>query len=393
MAIRFTCTCGKELQAREEHAGRTTRCPACGTEQVIPGSTTENVQSQREPGARREFTEEDTNVRAERAAPSGGRRRNEEEEDDFEERRDRPVAKGTSGKAWASLILGIMSFGCTLITGIPAVVLGIWSLSNIGSSQGRLKGTGLAISGIILGALGSLLIGPALLIAVLIPAVQKVREAAGRITSTNNLRQIGLAMHNYNDTHGHIPPGNFKAQFPVGGALTANYGNKGLSWRVALLPYLEQDNLYNEFHLDEPWDSPHNKTLLTRIPKIYQHPSADPVKTAAGFTHYRAFVGPGTAFDPTAGHNIKIPDDFPDGVGNTLLVVEAADPIEWTRPETEDFQYEPSKPLPKLGAFWTSGTAALMGDATVQFLKKDISEQTLRALITRNGNDVIGPDF
>jgi hypothetical protein len=229
MAIRFTCTRGKELQAREEHSGRTTRCPACGTEQVISGSTAENVQSQSEPGARREFTEEDTNVRAERGATPGGRQRNMEEDDDFEERRDRPVAKGTSGKAWASLILGIMSFGCTVITGIPAIVLGIWSLSNIGSSQGRLKGNGLATSGIVLGAVGSLIAGPALLIALFIPAVQRVRGSAEQIISSNNLRQIGIAMHNYNDSHGHIPPGNCKAQFPVGGPLTANYGNKGLS--------------------------------------------------------------------------------------------------------------------------------------------------------------------
>jgi hypothetical protein len=285
-----------------------------------------------------------------------------------------------------------MSFGCTLLTGIPAVILGIWSLVNISSSQGRLKGNGLAISGIVLGALGSLLIGPALLIGLLLPAVQKVRDAATRMQSSNNLKQIGLAMHNYNDTYGYIPPGNFKVPAP-GAPLTANYGNNGLSWRVALLPFLEEESLYKQFHLDEPWDSPHNKTLLTRMPKIYQHPNADSVKTAAGFTYYRAFVGAGTAFDPTAGHNLKMPADFPDGLPSTILVVEAADPIEWTRPETEDFQYEPSKPLPKLGAFWTSGTAALMGDATVQFLKKDISEQTLRALITRNGNDVVGPDF
>jgi hypothetical protein len=391
MAIRFTCACGKELQAREEHAGRKTQCPQCGAEQVIPGSTSENVQSQREPGSRREFTEKDTNVRANPAAPPGGRRRNAEEEDEFEERRERPVAKGTSGKAWASLILGVLSFGCTLITGIPAIILGIWSLVNISSSQGRLKGNGLAISGIVLGALGSLLIGPALLIAILVPAVQKVREAAARITSSNNLKQIGLAMHNYNDTFGYIPAGNCKAQFPAG-PMTSNYGNKGLSWRVALLPFLGENLLYQQFHLDEPWDSPHNKTLLTRIPKVYQHP-ADPVKTAAGFTYYRVFVGPGTAFDPTAGHNLRMPDDFPDGLPKTLLVVEAADPIEWTRPETEDFEYAPNKPLPKLGAFWTGGTAAAMGDASVPFLKKDISEQTLRALITRNGNDVIGPDF
>jgi hypothetical protein len=197
-------------------------------------------------------------------------------------------------------------------------------------------------------------------------------------------------MHNYNDTYRSLPPDNIK-----GGPNIANYGKPGLSWRVALLPYLEQDNLYKQFHLDEPWDSPHNMTLLKQIPKVYQHPGGDSNKTAAGFTYYRVFVGPGTAFDPTAGHNIRIPADFSDGTANTLLVVEAAEPIEWTRPEPEtgDFQYSPTKPLPKLGGIWSSGFNVLLADASTRYAKKDISEKTLRALITRNGNDVVGPDF
>jgi type II secretory pathway pseudopilin PulG len=271
------------------------------------------------------------------------------------------------------------------------------SLREIGASEGRLKGHGLAISGIVLGAIGSLLVAPvfiiAILIGLLVPAVQKVREAAARIQSSNNLKQIAMAMHNYNDAFGHIPPGNVKAAGP-GGAVVPNYGNPGLSWRVALLPYLEQDDLYKQFRLDEPWDSAHNKALLTKMPKVYAHANADPAKTAAGFTHYRAFVGPGTAFDPTAGR-VKLPLDFPDGTTNTLLVVEAADPIEWTRPETDDFQVAPNKPLPKLANFWSTGTAAAFADGSVHMLPKGISEQTLRAVITRNGNgnDIVGPDF
>jgi hypothetical protein len=203
-------------------------------------------------------------------------------------------------------------------------------------------------------------------------------------------------MSNHNEEYGSIPPGNCKALAP-GGRLVANYGNNGLSWRVALLPYIGEDSLFEQFHLDEPWDSPHNKKLLTRIPKAYQYPadadsSADAAKTAAGFTYYRAFVGPGTAFDPTAGPDLNLQRDFPDGEANTILVVEAADPIEWTRPETADFQYAPNKPLPNLGAR-SRDSIATMGDGSVHFLNKDITEQTLRALITRNGNDVIGPDF
>jgi hypothetical protein len=371
MIIRFSCSCGKELQARDEHARGTTRCPDCGAEQVIPCATSERIQASPEPAVLRRYREA--------------------EQDDFEKRPLRQGPTGTSSKAWASLNLGVASFVFTLLTGVPAIIVGIWSLVNISRSHGRLKGSGLAITGIVLGLIGSLM-GPAVLTALLLRAEQKVREAAAQIQSANNLHQIGLTMLNHNEEFGYIPPGNCKATAP-NGPMMGNYGNNGLSWRVALLPFLDQDSLYEQFHLDEPWDSPHNKTLLTRIPKVYQHPNADPEMTAAGLTYYRAFVGPGTAFDPSAGHNIRMPVDFPDGLPTTLLVVESSEPIEWTRPESVDFHYDPSKPLPKLGAFWSSGTVALMGDASTHLLKKDISEQTLRALITRNGKDPIGPDF
>jgi hypothetical protein len=288
------------------------------------------------------------------------------------------------------LILGIMTPGCNLLTGIPAIILAIMSLRDIGASGERLRGRGIAIAGIVVSVLGMLFAFPALLIALMLPAVQKVREASARIQSANNLQQIGLAMHNYNSTFQSLPADNVKAG--PGGALAANYGKPGLSWRVALLPYLGEDLLYKQFHLNEPWDSPHNTTLLTRIPKVYQHPNGDSSKTAAGFTYYRVFVGPQTAFDPTAGHPIHLPGDFPDGTADTLLVVEAAEPIEWTRPETSEFEYGLNKPLPKLGIF-SSGFNVLLADGSTRYAQKNISETTLRALITRNGGDVVGPDF
>jgi DNA-directed RNA polymerase subunit M/transcription elongation factor TFIIS len=395
MAIRFSCQCGQELQARDEHVGRKTRCPRCGAEQIIPDSTAEKIQSHPETPAqagRQEVSEEDENVQAHPDAPPRARRRDSADEDDFEERRDRPVRTGTSGKAWVSLILGLAScVGCTLIAGVPAVIFGIWSLGNISASHGRLKGHGLAITGIVLGVLGSLLIGPALLIALLLPAVQKVREASARIQSTNNLKQIGLAFHNHNDTFQSLPPGNFQVAGP-NAPKTANYGKPGLSWRVALLPYLEEDALYRQFHLNEPWDSPHNITVLTRMPKVYAHPAADKAKTAAGFTHYRAFTGPHTLFDPTLPGGARIPASFPDGTATTIFVVEAADPVEWTKPD--DLPFEVGRPLPKLGAFYADGSSlALMGDASVHRVDRSTSEITLRAAITRDGGELLGPDW
>ena len=80
----------------------------------------------------------------------------------------------------------------------------------------------------------------------------------------NNLKQIGLAMHNYHDVHRTLPP-----------AYHADASDRPLlSWRVLILPYLEQDALYREFHLNEPWDSDHNKKLIERIPAVYQSPGS-----------------------------------------------------------------------------------------------------------------------
>src|SRR5262249_54155708 len=91
----------------------------------------------------------------------------------------------------------------------------------------------------------------------LMPAVQKVRMAAGNAQGQNNLKQIALAMHNYNDAYNGKLPAH---------AIYSKDGKKPLlSWRVAILPFIEQDNLYQQFHLDEPWDSEHNKKLIPML--------------------------------------------------------------------------------------------------------------------------------
>jgi hypothetical protein len=211
----------------------------------------------------------------------------------------------------------------------------------------------------------------------LVQSVQRVRSAAARTQSANNLKQIALAMHNYHDTYGAFPP-------------HAIYGKDGkplLSWRVQILPFIEQDNLYKQFHLDEPWDSPHNKKLLEGMPKVYAVP-VDEKATKAHETHYLGFVGKGAFFNGKKGIPIAA---ITDGTSNTILVVEAAKSVPWTKPD--DLPFEAGKPLPKLGAFWPNGFQAAFCDGSVRMLRKDLKEATLRALITINGGEVIADDF
>jgi prepilin-type processing-associated H-X9-DG protein len=193
----------------------------------------------------------------------------------------------------------------------------------------------------------------------------------GRTKSQNNLHQIGLAILVYEDVQKRLPPR----------VVYSPDGKPLYSWRVLLLPYLEEKSLYEDFHLDEPWDSPHNNQLLSRIPPIYVAPTNR--EEPLGVTHYQAFAGTGTGFEDS--QPIRLPDDFPDGTTKTLLVVEAANPIPWTKPE--DLVYEPDKPLPPLGRLYEAGFNAAFADGSVRLIPRQTKEEVIRALITRNGHE------
>jgi hypothetical protein len=210
-------------------------------------------------------------------------------------------------------------------------------------------------------------------------AVQKVRAAAARTQSSNNLKQIALAMHNYSDTMG--------GQMPAQATYDKN-GKPLLSWRVMILPYIEQQNLYNQFHMDEPWDSEHNKKLLARMPTTYASPG-DEKSAKAHATHYLGFVGKGAFFEGKKG--LRFPAEFVDGTSNTIMIVEATKAVPWTKPE--DLPYDAGKPLPKLGMPGASGFNASMCDGSVRFISRKVKETTLRNAITRNDGNPLGDDF
>jgi hypothetical protein len=216
----------------------------------------------------------------------------------------------------------------------------------------------------------------------LIDAVLKVRNTAGRISSMNNLKQLALAIFNYNDVNQHA---NEVTQHFPSAAVYDKSGKPLLSWRVLLLPYIEQDALYKEFHLDEPWDSDHNKKLLEKMPALFAAGDEQALKNHE--THYQAIVGKGAIFDGKKGVSAA---DITDGRSNTILLVEAKKAVPWTKPD--DVPFDAGKLVPKLGGLFDGIFNAAMADGSVHSFPLTIKEEKLRALITRNGGEVIEPE-
>jgi hypothetical protein len=212
--------------------------------------------------------------------------------------------------------------GVVLVTalGLTSLLLNGWAILDIW----RRKASGYILAG--LGILGALLVIDTEY------GVYWVQEATSRRESvSHNLHQLGWAMFAYAEKHGNLPP-------------QAVYGRDGrplLSWRVLLLPYLEEEELYAGFRLDEPWDSPHNIALLPRMPRVFASPGYD---VEPYTTFYQVFVGPGAAFEGTRG--LRPDRDFPDGLAGTILATVAGDPVPWTKPS--DLAVDEGEILPRL---------------------------------------------
>ncbi len=216
-----------------------------------------------------------------------------------------------------------------------------------------------------------------LFLPLLINPLQKVRS--GRPWASQQLKNLALAMHYYDDIHHRLPPA----------AIFGEHGEPLLSWRVLILPYLndpEMQALFDRFKLDEPWDSPHNMELLAAMPKVYTvGPGA---KQEKYHTYVQAFVGKGTAFEGTQG--CRLHEDFPDGASNTILLVEGGPLVPWTKPQ--DIPYAADQPLPNLATVRQGGFYAGYADGSAHWINDKFPETTIRALITRNGGEKI-PNF
>jgi hypothetical protein len=205
------------------------------------------------------------------------------------------------------------------------------------------------------------------------------RASAGRMQSTNNLKQIALAMHNYHDTY---------RKFPAAASLSKD-GKPLLSWRVKILPFIEESALYDQFKHDEPWDSEHNKKLIDKMPRVYLDP-AHPQLAKDGKTTYVLPVGEKSPFGGKDGVFIA---NITDGTSNTLMTVDV--PVEnavvWTKPD--DWNFNPEKPGAGLLDGKRKNFLASFCDGSVRTLPADIDLSDLRRLVQMNDGEVISKQY
>ncbi|MEI7685750.1 MAG: DUF1559 domain-containing protein [Planctomycetota bacterium] len=190
---------------------------------------------------------------------------------------------------------------------------------------------------------------------------------AKKMAPLDNALTIATGMLNYHQNYKKFPDAKTK---------------DGLSWRVSLLPYIEQDDLYKKFKLDEPWDSEHNKMLLEEMPKVYEHPDRP---APPGYTYFRVFVGSegSTIFDTDGRAKVTL-KQFPDRADKTLSFVEAETAVPWTK--FDELVFASDAPLPKLGVNGQFLASMVIG--RVMWFR-NLPPDVLKALITTNGGETV----
>ncbi|HUY90798.1 MAG TPA: DUF1559 domain-containing protein [Pirellulales bacterium] len=223
----------------------------------------------------------------------------------------------------------------------------------------------------------------AILVALLLPAQATNCTGRRRSQCTNNLKQIGLALHNYNSAYGCFPP-----------VCTTDENGKPMhSWRVLILPFMEQRELYDRYDFNEPWNGPHNALLANEMPPVFRCPN-DTANPGAN-TDYVAVVGPETIWQPDQSTTFR---DIEDGSSSTIAVIEASGAgIHWMEPRDLPFaalakRVNP-KPGPGISSMHPGAVLAVFADGHTQSIDEGISLEQLKALFTKAGGEAIDDDF
>jgi hypothetical protein len=216
-----------------------------------------------------------------------------------------------------------------------------------------------------------------------IRGVMDARRAAMRAQCLGNLSQIGLALHNYHEVFGCFPP-----------AYLADANGKPMhSWRVLILPFIEQTVLYNSYKFAEPWDGPNNRLLFDRMPAIFACPNrrGDVRFAPSRWTSYVAVMGPETVFPGPRSASLQ---DIADGASRTILLVEVADAdLCWLEPRDLDASRLAAGVNAAIGPSLSSrdgpGAYALFGDGRGRWISNGTAAKVLEALSTRAVGEVV----
>lgn len=392
--ITFRCPCGKTLKVKEERAGAKVKCPECDKVLRVPDIHGNKEKSGPAPPAlktRPKPADHEGPAEAERI-PYRSRR------DDGDE--DRTFARQQrSGNRWNKKTVAIIAGGAGLLV-LVAVLLLVVSTSASGSVAGKyvlvtepnlhveLMGDGTFVTNYLqklpkgkyridgnrinlyseLESDEGKIVGKYIVfhnktfckpehLSAAVAEIAKGEggtEEAGEERLCKNLKQVALAMHSFHNSHKRFP----SPAEPL------------LSWRVAILEFIGDTPLYKQFKMDEPWDGPTNIKLLEKMPKAFQPVGSQ--KTKSGHTFLQLVTGPGTAY-PTAKSTAQIPRSFLDGTSNTILIVETAEAVPWTKPA--DFSIDVSNLnqgfVPKLGHFSPNGFYAVLADGNVAFINSN----------------------
>jgi len=231
----------------------------------------------------------------------------------------------------------------------------------------------------------------AALIAIFVPSPTSGREASPRAACKINLKQIGLALHNYHETYGSFPPA----------FVPDEEGRPAHSWRILILPFIDEQKLYSEYRFDEPWDSPHNSTLADKIPSTYRCPSFAKshrhhdleTEHSLRMTNYVAISTAGAVFDGPRATSIK---EIHDGTGKTLVVAEVRQhSVHWMQPDDvtphellSDLLYSTQD----VHANHIGGLHVLHADGAARFLPATTTLKELQEMVSRDGDEPIAND-
>jgi len=227
--------------------------------------------------------------------------------------------------------------------------------------------------------LGVILVGAlvccGVMAALLFPAIGSARQAAQRAQSMNNMRMIGLAMHNYHDMYGSLPPAVVKDAS----------GAPLYSGRVLLLPFLEQAPLYERFDKTKAWNAPENSAIVSTVLPVFQDPASTNTSNSPR-TDYVFVTGQGTVFEEKQDGTPMTLADVTDGLSNTVYLIESsAANAHWAEPRDMD--------ISQLGVLppghHPNGNLVGILDGSVTTLSKNINPATLRGLLTRGGGEAV----